>query len=92
MKQLTTSDNCQFWIKKNTRRNQNICFQNKDHLLATNQDELITDKLSDKQCNSLDCSFRLNELSNALKNINNNKTPGSDGFQAEFYNMYWQKK
>ena len=33
----------------------------------------------------------INELSNSLSRMQNNKTPGSDGFPAEFFKVFWIK-
>ena len=33
----------------------------------------------------------LDELSAALKNMKNNKSPGSDGFPADFFKVFWSK-
>ena len=32
----------------------------------------------------------IQEALKALKNMSNNKSPGSDGFTAEFYNSFWR--
>ena len=48
-------------------------------------------KLSDAE--QLECEGELTEqeLLNALKHTSNNKSPGSDGFPAEFYKVFWEK-
>ena len=38
---------------------------------------------------SLEGKITLNEASFALKNMKNNKSPGSDGFTAEFFKFFW---
>ena len=46
-------------------------------------------RLTTIQANGLEGELELSELLNALKNMKNNKTPGPDGFTAEFYKMFW---
>ena len=48
------------------------------------------DKLSDEDALALECKISLNELSACLKNMNNNKSPGSDGFSVEFFKFFWK--
>ena len=38
---------------------------------------------------SLEGEITLSEASSALKNMKNNKSPGSDGFTAEFFKFFW---
>ena len=45
-------------------------------------------KLSAMQSNSLECEITLTDLSNALKNMKNGKTPGIDGFLVEFFKVF----
>ena len=40
---------------------------------------------------NLDGELTLNEISKALKNMKNDKSPGIDGFPAEFYKFFWGK-
>ena len=42
-------------------------------------------KLSDHDANSLEGEIKYSELAEALKNMKNSKTPGNDGFTAEFF-------
>ena len=42
-------------------------------------------KLTDHDSKQLEGEITLTKLSLALKNIKNSKSPGSDGFTAEFY-------
>ena len=46
-------------------------------------------RLSQKEAEDLEGELNLSELSYALKNMKNNKTPGPDGFTVEFYKMFW---
>lgn len=47
-------------------------------------------KLSKEQANMLDNPLTLEELHKALEGMSNNKSPGQDGFPAEFYKHFWQ--
>eukprot|EP00061_Rhincodon_typus_P002029 g16408.t1 len=38
----------------------------------------------------LDQPFPLDELANALKSLEKNKTPGSEGLPAELYSALWE--
>ena len=49
------------------------------HLLALSEEEK-------KSCEGL---VNEEECMNALKDFNNNKTPGTDGLPAEFYRFFW---
>ena len=71
-------------------------FSNKDHLLQTDfiditLDSLTIPKLNEVQKLNLNKHISLLELSNALKKMKNNKTPGTDGFPADFYKIFWIK-
>ena len=46
-------------------------------------------KLNDQDTNSLEGEIKYSELAVALKNMKNSKTPGSDGFTAEFFKFFW---
>lgn len=48
-------------------------------------------KLSTNQKQSLEGEITLTEAGIALKNMNNGKSPGTDGFGAEFYKFFWKK-
>ena len=39
---------------------------------------------------SLEEKITLDEASIALKNMKNNKSPGSDGFTVEFFKFFWR--
>jgi hypothetical protein len=46
-------------------------------------------KLSlDEQLN-LEGEINVNEASKVLQKMNNNKSPGSDGFSTEFFKFFW---
>jgi exonuclease III len=48
-------------------------------------------RLTEFERNSLEGMITLVEASQALKNMNNGKSPGSDGFSAEFFKVFWNK-
>ena len=47
--------------------------------------------LTPEEMNSLEGILEINELSKALKNMKSEKSPGIDGFPAEFYKVFWGK-
>ena len=47
-------------------------------------------KLSDAQRTQCEGLMTENELLKSIKSFKNNKTPGTDGLTAEFYNFFWQ--
>ena len=50
-----------------------------------------TSKLTNSTSHSIQGPLTLNEISQALKRMKNNKTPGSDGFPADFFKIFWNK-
>ena len=46
-------------------------------------------KITTKEATNLEGYLTVQELSEALKNTKNNKTPGLDGFPAEFFKVFW---
>lgn len=46
-------------------------------------------KLSNLEADSLEGEISLDELSQALKNMKNEKSPGLDGFTVEFFKFFW---
>ena len=46
-------------------------------------------KLTQEESNLLEGPLTLDEISEALKNTKNNKSPGSDGFTVEFYIFFF---
>jgi exonuclease III len=80
------------------------CVQNYYSDLYKHQDENIDEQEIDKfmkdieianlsQENSLklEGKLKIEEISFALNNMKNNKTPGSDGFPCDFFKMFWPK-
>ena len=45
--------------------------------------------LTEEEAQSLEHEISLNDCYNVLKNMKQNKTPGSDGFTVEFYMHFW---
>ena len=71
-------------------------FQKVDHNLGTNDfktlfDSLNTRKLTKKQADLMEGPWTIKELSKALKQTKNNKTPGMDGFPADFFKVFWKE-
>ena len=46
-------------------------------------------KLTIEESEKLEGDIKIDELSNALKNMKNEKSPGLDGFTVEFYKVFW---
>ena len=46
-------------------------------------------KLSDQDANISEGEIKYPELAEALKTMKNSKTPGNDGFTAEFFKFFW---
>ena len=69
-------------------------FDNKDDLLQIDKIRHLPEsynipKLCDTKAASLEGKLTLAEISNALKNMKNNKSPGIDGFSSEFFKVFW---
>lgn len=47
--------------------------------------------LNDLESDQLEGELSLEEISLALKDMKNGKSPGTDGFQAEFFKVFWKK-
>ena len=72
-------------------------FKNRDdELQNVNMDDLFKDqntqKLTDHQKLSIEGKLTITEIGNALKNMKNEKTPGLDGFTAEFLKFFSKVK
>ena len=83
-------------IMEETKKYYQNLFSNKDQILTeVDLDNLFKDinidKLSDLQRNSIESPMTMAEISNSLYKMNNNRTPGSDGFPADFYKVFWSK-
>ena len=71
-------------------------YSNKDDpLSAINLKEYLKDtnlpKLTDNESKLLEGDITMSELTKALKNMKNNKSPGTDGFSSEFFKVFWKK-
>ena len=67
--------------------------KNKDEIIDYDLNTVINaniDKLSNSDRDSLEGKITLDEAAITLKNMSNNKSPGSDGFTAEFFKMFWK--
>ena len=67
-------------------------FASKDEtLLDTNIEELLNFEdiqiLTEQQKSSIEGILTIQELSESLRNMKNGKTPGIDGFPAEFFQI-----
>ena len=51
--------------------------------------KLESKKLTNDQAQSIEGSITIQELSHSLNNMNNDKSPGPDGFTVEFYKTLW---
>lgn len=73
----------------NLYENKDAQQQNKDH------DEYLHNctvpKLSNAESLLLEGELTFEETTETLRNMVNNKSPGSDGFLAEFFKVFWQK-
>lgn len=72
-----------------------MLYDSKEHeLLNVNLENLLFNcdvpKLSDIESALLEREITLNDLSMALKQMKNDKSPGPDGFSVEFYKMFWK--
>ena len=47
--------------------------------------------LDEEEANDLEGEITLEEATDVLKNMKNNKSPGSDGFTVEFFKVFWIK-
>ena len=47
--------------------------------------------LSEQEAKELEGKITLEEATDVLKNMKNNKSPGSDGFTVEFFKVFWKK-
>ena len=65
--------------------------KNKDEIIDYDLNTVINaniDKLSNSDRDSLEGKITLDEAAITLKNMSNNKSPGSDGFTTEFFKMF----
>ena len=100
IKRITTSNGKiitnQTEILKEIRTFYKDLYSNKDHLLAFPDiielgDSLKLPKLTAKKSQHMEGALTLSELSNSLMKMKNNKSPGSDGFPADFFKVFWSR-
>ena len=48
-------------------------------------------KLNEEEAFNLEGMVTLNEAGKTLKNMKNNKSPGTSGFSADFYKVFWRQ-
>ena len=81
-------------LKETKKFYENLYKENHD-LTDVNLDLELRDfdvpKLSDKEKDSLEGLITYPEATNFLRNMNNDPSPGSDGFSAEFFKFFWKK-
>ena len=49
-----------------------------------------TPKLSDEEAQTMEGKITYEEAGTVLKNMKNNKSPGSDGYTVEFFKFFWK--
>ena len=73
----------------------NLYINKDDPLAEINLQEYLKEgdvhKLSDNESNQIEGHLTLSELSKALCNMKNNKSPGTDGYSCEFFKVFWSK-
>lgn len=79
-------------ILEGQKRYYKTLYAEKINIDDTPIDEIIGEnpnKLSDIEAEKLEGEITYLELATALKNMKNSKTPGNDGFTAEFFKFFW---
>ena len=59
--------------------------------LNTVLNDVGINKLSNSMSQKLEGELSIDEVYHALKNMKNNKSPGLDGFTAEFFKHFWKE-
>ena len=70
----------------------NLYASKQDHMDTSYQKLLSNDSLpnlNDFEKENLEKNLQLEEIAKALKELPNDKTPGSDGFTSNFYKFFW---
>ena len=82
-------------ILKETKNFYENLYKDNHDLTDVNLDLELRDfdvpKLSDQEKDSLEGLITYPEATNFLRNMNNDRSPGSDGFSAEFFKFFWKK-
>ena len=58
---------------------------NIDNFEVENFSNKIDKKLIEDEASDLEGEITMHEINNCLRNMKNNKSPGSDGFSVEFF-------
>ena len=67
----------------------NICDEESQILTSEFLEKIDIPMLNEDQKEFLDCELSVSELSMALKEMSNDKSPGLDGFTTNFYKFFW---
>ena len=73
-----------FYEKLYTKPNDDDCFTVPESMLST------IEKLSDEQRELCEGDLTMEECGKALRELQNGKSPGTDGLTNEFYKFFWQ--
>ena len=65
--------------------------KDEDYLNDLNNTLPNSKKFSPQESEGMNGPLTITELSNVLKSMKHNKTPGLDGFPAEFYSVFWKE-
>ena len=97
MNKLIESDGTEYTETKEVLKCQRKFYENlySDNLVNADERPIVDiigeneNKLSNEESEKLEGDIKLDELSNSLKNMKNEKSPGLDGFTVEFYKFFW---
>ena len=67
-----------------------MCASRENNIIHCNIDNINTPTLSQEESDSLERPITLQEALSSIKQMKNEKSPGSDGFIAEFFNSFSQ--
>ena len=86
----------QFEILNETKRFYEELYSSKDNeLININLQDLFRNveikKLNTEESKAIEGPIKYEEVALVLKAMSNNRSPGSDGFSAEFFKMFWKK-
>ena len=77
---------CQWQFYKNSYNGYSVDLDERSIGSVIGENE---NKLSNEDAEKLEGEIKLKELSDALKNMKNEKSPGLDGFTVEFFKCFW---
>ena len=66
-------------------------YKKRDQQINTDNIRTIPEKLTDVEQEALDSPLTKKEIDTALSQLKNNKSPGTDGYSAEFFKTFWPK-